>query len=709
MDNFLEIKYKALDELAEAERVWKTKKSPKVLDLIKDIKAGIKSENPDIVDQLYAELKKTNESELQQRQQIQSVKTTLIHDIDLAETNYKDNRTFEFNVAVNEAKRLIKKQKAELSDLQAAQEALEKCLKSAQNIADKAKQEALAKANEKAKLEGEFLKDPESMSVNLHKLAKFPPDSKTGENSYRPDWMDFDKKQNVWKVNENRLANDIVKDHEIRREEEKGKLIGYINYQTLTGLWTPLTPEGLSNFIDNYFSSPEEFSGSTSKQYAEDVHTAKAVKDTLTLLKSKIQKIDPKETFDTPNKYLVHLKDIDLDIFTFDTFPFESEHYFLSGLNTYLDTTTLTRIYNAIPQQKKKLEKKLNKKINVSAEHSIRIIAPETKKWLLKSLGGDNKTFVAFLERLGLSMIHDYSDNFIVFIYGAANTGKSMLFNYLHSLFLDSNVSALDLDLMAKSNSFDAQELRYKTINLTAESKVTSIDETTLNILEQLSGGDYRNYPQKFKNTADFKNFSHLWFNMNELPQLANFDDAIARRADVFKWHGISNFEEEIDWQKIEDERPQLILLALYYAHKVVTREDYYHYDYCGNVNLRLTRSDEMINNYLNWSKSKDYLDNFVESECQLGDNYSIGVGELVKAFNEFLHQHHVASAGRNQLTNDLIQRYNIQKSDKNHAWRDAEGKLRRGSMIYEGIATNDVASIQAKELISLEQNQYNG
>lgn len=295
MDNFLEIKYKALDELAEAERIWKTKKSPKVLDLIKDINTGIKSENPDIVNQLCAELKKTNEVELQNRQQIQSVKTTLIHDIDLAETNYKDNRTFEFNVAVNEAKRLIKKQKAELFDLQTAQENLEKCLESVQNIADKAKQEALAKANEKAKLEGEFLKDPESMSVNLHKLAKFPPDSKSGENSYRPDWMDFDKKQNVWKVNENRLANDIVKDHEIRREEEKGKLVGYINYQTLTGLWTPLTPEGLSNFIDNYFSSPEEFSGSTSKQYAEDAHTAKAVKDTLTLLKSKIH------TFDTPS------------------------------------------------------------------------------------------------------------------------------------------------------------------------------------------------------------------------------------------------------------------------------------------------------------------------------------------------------------------------------------------------------------------------
>lgn len=183
----------------------------------------------------------------------------------------------------------------------------------------------------------------------------------------------------------------------------------------------------------------------------------------------------------------------------------------------------------------------------------------------------------------------------------------------------------------------------------------------------------------------------------------------MSERDHIFEWHAIPDFEKQIDWQKIKDERPQLILLALYYAHKVVKRKDYYHYDYCGNVNLRLTRSDQMISNYLDWSKSKDYLDNFVESECQLGDNYRIGVGELVKAFNAFLHQHHVASTGRNQLTNELIQRYNIQKSDKNHAWRDAEGKLRRGSMIYEGIATNDVASIQAKELISLEQIQYNG
>lgn len=94
-------------------------------------------------------------------------------------------------------------------------------MKNAKTVADKAKEEALAKANEKAKLQGEFLKDPESMSVNLHKLAQFPPDSKTGENPYRPDWMDFDQKQNIWKVNENRLAKDIVQDHQIRREEEK--------------------------------------------------------------------------------------------------------------------------------------------------------------------------------------------------------------------------------------------------------------------------------------------------------------------------------------------------------------------------------------------------------------------------------------------------------------------------------------------------------
>lgn len=694
MDTFIKTKYKALDEIAETEHIWKTKKSSKVLDLIKDINAAIKSENTDIVSQLCTELKKTNDKELQYRQQVQEVKTQLIHDIDLAETNYKENRTFEFTTVISEAKRLIKKQKSELSDLQATKTSLEKCLATAQNIANKNKKKALAEANKKALLANELLQNPDSISINLPKLANFPPDE-TGNNPYRPDWVDYDKKQNIWKVNSNALADDIADEYTLKRVEEKGKSSGYIGYYKSSGLWEPLTSEGLGNFINNYFSTPNKFSGSLSNQYAEDLQTAKVVKDTLTLLKTKIQKIEPQTTFDKPNKYLVHFQDTDFDVLSFERVHFDPTHYFLSGVNTSLNTGILERIQGVLSKVK----------LPVSSKHIIGSIAPVTKKWLLKSLGDDNDTLIAFLERLGLSMLHDYSDNFIVFIYGNANTGKSKLFNYLRSLFSDSSVSALDLDLLAKSGSFDTKELRFRTINLTSETKVTSIDETTLNVLEQLSGGDLRNYSQKFKDTADFVNFSHLWFNANELPQLAQFDNAFARRADIFNWHSIPNFEKEIDWEAVENERPQLILLALYYAHQVLTRTDYNHYDYCGNVDLRLSRSQDMINLYQDWVNDKDYFTNFVEENCQIKPSYKVGCGELLKSYNSFLKDLNEKPVTQKQLTK-LLTRFKVFEN-KNQNWKDSKGKWHRNVYVYQGITTNETAGIQNEE-ISFEAQQYN-
>ena len=321
-----------------------------------------------------------------------------------------------------------------------------------------------------------------------------------------------------------------------------------------------------------------------------------------------------------------------------------------------------------------------------------------------ESLGGNKKTLVAFLERLGLSMLHDYTDNFVVFLHGDANTGKSKLFNLLNSLFDPSSVSALDLDSIAKTNSFDAKELRYKTINLTSESKATFLDETALNIIEQLSGGDLRNYSQKFKDTADFINFSHLWLNFNDLPQLAQFDNAIARRADVFHWQSIPNFEEKYDWDLIMKERPQLIVKSLYYAHLILKKNIYQHYDYC-NSDLRLTRSEDMIKWYRDWADDKDYFQNFIKTNCKLNAVYKMGCKELLKGYNQFLANEKMKGITQNQLTNLLLKKGIKKVASQN--WKDAKNEWHRNVYVYEGIATNEVAGIQ-NEMISFEQQQYN-
>lgn len=707
-----EEKYKLLKVLDKTENVWKSKKSLTVAELVKSGKKAVKTGDITTIISLSNQLQQENEEELKRRTQIQEEKTKLVHDIELADAI--DNKSFEFASVLKKAKNLSQKEKVELSNLKDIKNQLEKCLKVANDRAEKAKQEALAKADEEALLAEQVRNSPrDEITSSLAKLASFPPD-KSGKNPYRPDWIDYDIKQQIWKVNPNKLANDIVKKYKIKREEEKGNLIGYISYHTESGLWETLVPEDLGNYVDNYFEAPDKYTDSLSKskQYAEDLHTAKAVKDTLVLLKSKIKKIVPNETFDCPDKYLVHFKDVDLNVYTFKYISHDSKHYFLNGMNFNLDPDSFLRLRTNFftkdddnDNNDRSFEDVRNDpEITVSPEHIINSIAPITCNWISESLGGNKKTLVAFLERLGLSMLHDYTDNFVVFLHGDANTGKSKLFNLLNSLFDPSSVSALDLDSIAKTNSFDAKELRYKTINLTSESKATFLDETALNIIEQLSGGDLRNYSQKFKDTADFINFSHLWLNFNDLPQLAQFDNAIARRADVFHWQSIPNFEEKYDWDLIMKERPQLIVKSLYYAHLLLKKNIYQHYDYC-NSDLRLTRSEDMIKWYRDWADDKDYFQNFIKTNCKLNAVYKMGCKELLKGYNQFLANEKMKGITQNQLTNLLLKKGIKKVASQN--WKDAKNEWHRNVYVYEGIATNEVAGIQ-NEMISFEQQQYN-
>ena len=707
-----EEKYKLLKVLDKTENVWKSKKSLTVAELVKSGKKAVKTGDITTIISLSNQLQQENEEELKRRTQIQEEKTKLVHDIELADAI--DNKSFEFASVLKKAKNLSQKEKVELSNLKDIKNHLEKCLKVANDRAEKAKQEALAKADEEALLAEQVRNSPrDEITSSLAKLASFPPD-KSGKNPYRPDWIDYDIKQQIWKVNPNKLANDIVKKYKIKRVEEKGNLIGYISYHTESGLWETLVPEDLGNYVDNYFEAPDKYTDSLSKskQYAEDLHTAKAVKDTLVLLKSKIKKIVPNETFDCPDKYLVHFKDVDLNVYTFKYISHDSKHYFLNGMNFNLDPDSFLRLRTNFftkdddnDNNDRSFEDVRNDpEITVSPEHIINSIAPITCNWISESLGGNKKTLVAFLERLGLSMLHDYTDNFVVFLHGDANTGKSKLFNLLNSLFDPSSVSALDLDSIAKTNSFDAKELRYKTINLTSESKATFLDETALNIIEQLSGGDLRNYSQKFKDTADFINFSHLWLNFNDLPQLAKFDNAIARRADVFHWQSIPNFEEKYDWDLIMKERPQLIVKSLYYAHLILKKNIYQHYDYC-NSDLRLTRSEDMIKWYRDWADDKDYFQNFIKTNCKLNAVYKMGCKELLKGYNQFLANEKMKGITQNQLTNLLLKKGIKKVASQN--WKDAKNEWHRNVYVYEGIATNEVAGIQ-NEMISFEQQQYN-
>ena len=168
-----EEKYKLLKVLDKTENVWKSKKSLTVAELVKSGKKAVKTGDITTIISLSNQLQQENEEELKRRTQIQEEKTKLFHDIELADAI--DNKSFEFASVLKKAKNLSQKQKVELSNLKDIKNQLEKCLKVANDRAEKAKQEALAKADEEALLAEQVRNSPrDEITSSLAKLASFP-------------------------------------------------------------------------------------------------------------------------------------------------------------------------------------------------------------------------------------------------------------------------------------------------------------------------------------------------------------------------------------------------------------------------------------------------------------------------------------------------------------------------------------------------------
>jgi len=616
-------------------------------------------------------------------------KDTLLNLIDEVEELYSSTKqTFGVKNRIDAAKRIATLQKSTEDDFKQNIESLKKVKKNKEKAIEEAKKQAQANVEKVRELEKQALEEPDSLSKDgLIELARVP----TKNNLVRPPWTYIDG-NGEWKLDANKLADTIAEDIYIRRVEEKGIATGFSEYLDEQGQWQLISKEKLSNLIDTYFKNPTQFvSDAKTKQFAEDLHDAKAVRDVLTLLISKITEITPAITFDAPSKYLVHLKNCDFDVLNWKPLGYDPEHYFVAGLNHNLDTT-----YVELLKPKTETDKKKQEENQKSADAISKSLAVHIQAWLLESLG-EETTVTAFLERLGLSFLHTYEDNFFVFVKSDGGHGKSFLFNFLGQLFQTEGVLALDLDQMCSTDSFDASELRQKDINLTSEVTTTYVPDGVINIIKGLTGNDRRDFSQKYKSTAGFTNRANLWFNMNHLPRFETYDEAVARRADIFSWNNIEDFNKKYPLKTLQSEIPELILLALYHAHEVITRSPH-HYSYFNSA-TRLTRSPQMIDNYIQWSETNDFLSNFIQEECSLGTGYKIGARKLLTDLNNYIRESgsHI-SYGMPKLT-DKLESMKIYKSSKQSAWYDENGKRNPGSYVFEGITLNKIAKVQAEDI----------
>lgn len=635
---------------------------------------------------------------------------------DLVEQTYPKRGTKPKGTAsvIKRASALLERQKPEASELQKNLDIVNNLYNKLREKNKKEAEQARKETTEREKKQINAATQRNLKEVELKRIAQEPPMA-DGTNPVRPAWTYYDEKNNRWRLNENELANELFSRVLVRRVEEKGKISDYARYNPARGQWELISIEYLKNKIDQALYNPKWLNPDHETQlYTEDLETAKAVNNIATLWLAKIEAINPQETFDTPPEYLVHCKTFDFDLMNWRKVPFSPDHYFVSGLRidpSEDDITALTPPMtwtNASPEQAKQIEA-MNDEMEKANDKEIDTLAPVVQDWLIQSLG-DKDTERAFLERLGLSFIHNYDNNFWVFVKSAGGQGKSFWHRFLEKyVFQLDSVSNLDLDAMSKKGSFDASELRYKDINLTSEVETDFVPNTAINILKGLNGGDRKNFSQKFTKTASFTNFANLWFNTNHFPRFETYDDAVARRTDLFIWHSIKDFEKKFSRYELQREVPQLIVIAMYLARKCLKREPI-KYDYFG-VPIKLRRSRQMIDLYKDWSLTNDLVTSFIKEECVLDTNYKIGYSFLYQKLKDYIKANtdKPYKAERSDLQ-DKLATMNVFRSSKLTSWFEFTGsnkKTHKGSIVYEGITLKEFEPLLKEDInFAREQRQ---
>ena len=212
---------------------------------------------------------------------------------------------------------------------------------------------------------------------------------------------------------------------------------------------------------------------------------------------------------------------------------------------------------------------------------------------------------------------------------------------------------------------------------------------------------------QKNKQTASFTNHANLWFNMNDFPRFKTYDDAIARRACLFRWNYVAkyaHFNQEY-LPTIKKERGEFALKCLYYAKIAIERKPI-KYSYI-SIPIQLTRSDSMIRDYKEWADTNDYFNSFIENECVIGKEYKIGTKFLLDKLNEFTKNNGGTGEYKMASFASRLQGKDVHKSSNPTSWRDEHGHFKTGVFVFQGITLKNIAKIEQEEQnFKLEQKK---
>jgi putative DNA primase/helicase len=139
---------------------------------------------------------------------------------------------------------------------------------------------------------------------------------------------------------------------------------------------------------------------------------------------------------------------------------------------------------------------------------------------------GNKETIDYILKYICYLLLPTYAFQKVLVWIGSGRNGKGTLANIITNLLGPDNVSNQSIHDLA-DNQFSAIHLRGKLVNFSSELKTKDIE---LDMIKQLSGGDWISARELYKNAVKFQNIARLIIQANELPRFSEVGNAVTER-----------------------------------------------------------------------------------------------------------------------------------------------------------------------------------
>ena len=248
---------------------------------------------------------------------------------------------------------------------------------------------------------------------------------------------------------------------------------------------------------------------------------------------------------------------------------------------------------------------------------------PNFEQFLHTVSGGDSILERRIWECVGYLLAPDQTDKHFILFQGVANSGKSVLGDFVRTCFKGDVVSVLEINEL--SGRFDLYDLVGKKLCLDMDLPADPLTKRAVSKLKKLTGGDMTSSDVKYDFRARFICMAKFLFGTNHAVILPNDDPAFNERLVVVPF-AYSVPDEQRDRrlrEKLSAERDAIIVRALDAYRQLVARSFIFSGDF--NVNTVLGGSESL----------SDQIVSFLNTDCEIDTDAWTTTQQLYTRFTE--------------------------------------------------------------------------